>query len=164
MDNTLSLRFAVGLGVVGLGMTLIAMLFGVVPLWLVLSPAITIVFAVRHPLFALLVWREQPAGTEDAGAAQALLSGLWSGAALLPLWLTCPWRFSASAGLSSLVLAALRYKQAREAQEEGSQMNPVALARLEVRRQVRELWDLLPSPAIRNTAEGDASGDSDARR
>lgn len=164
VDNALSLRFAVGLGALGIGTGLVAMLFGIVPLWLVLSPAITIGFAVRHPMLALLVWREQPAGTEDAGVAQAVLSGLWSGAALVPLWLTCPWRFSASAGVSAVVLAALRYKQARDAQAEGNLPHPLTVVRLELRRNARELWELLPSPAIRNTAEGDAFGDSEVHK
>jgi hypothetical protein len=162
VDNALSLRFAVGLGLLGAGCAFVAVFFGIVPVWLVLSPAITIGFAVRHPMVAMLVWRVQPAGMEDAGAARAVLAVLWGGAALVPLWLTCPWRSSASAGVSVLVLAGLRYKQARDAQAEGNnQMTAPTLVWLEIHRQVRELWELLPSPAIRNTAEGEPCDEAD---
>lgn len=156
VDSTLSLRFAAGLGGLGFLCALGAILFGFLPSWLFLSPAITLGFSVRHPLLALVLGHQ-------VDASSAVAAALWSGAAIVPLLCIAPLeRVVITAGGCAVVLGCLRYKHTRDHEGEHAQagrFSELLSRRVEVQRQVREWWELLPAPSVRNTADTDVVED-----
>ena len=163
------MRFAVGLGGLAFLLALGALVLGFLPMWFVLSPVMTLAFAVRHPLLALVLGHQ-------VEAAPAVAAALWSGAALVPLLCIAPLERVVVTAVTTAVLcfACLRSRRTREegAREDrahgvrvlAAQMSELLSRRVLVQRQVREWWELLPAPAVTNTADADETEDRDVPR
>jgi hypothetical protein len=206
VDERLTLRFALSLLAFGVVLSLSALLTAVVPVWLVLSTLIVIVFAAKHPLLSLLQLQVSQQGAEagrrhlgrvlrgggwegDIGSDMGTVfaASLWSLSALIPVVCVVPLeRVIAVAlvcfGITAVALRLFGTKghgdpvPSREGEGggrdrdrqtdrqtdrgEGGVGSVVWRADLDrqVRVAVREWWDLLPAPKVRNKAEiGDVS-------
>ena len=150
VDNDLSLRFALGLLMIGVVLTAIALSFVIIPPWLMLSTAITLSFGFRHPLRALVDAHD---GTE-INVSSAAASGLWSGAAIVPVLFVAPFeRVAATAAACAIIVAGLVYKRAGQTGNRSRVSDTVNFWSREMQKQVREWWELLPAPTVVNSAD-----------
>lgn len=150
VDNDLSLRFALGLLIVGCVLTVIALSFVIIPPWLMMSTAITLSFGFRHPLRALLHAPDRA----EINISSAAAAGLWSGAAIVPVLCVAPFeRVAATAVVSAIIVAGLAYNKAGQRGNQARASDTVVFWSREMQRQVREWWELLPAPTVVNTAD-----------
>lgn len=150
-----------------------------VPLYLVLSCALTIAFGASHPVVAPPV--ESVWVAHGAGAVQVQLSWMLAGAVLLPLLLLADvtdraLRSTAMAALLVVSTYVVRWLHPRKKKDAASEDGPGAEGNTcdgaGTSRgaglysvwhpsnwvELVKCWDMLPAPAVRNVADG-TSGD-----
>ena len=173
VDDHLSLRFALGLIGLGALLTLIGFLFQLIPLWLILSTAISITFSVRHPLVALVQTSQSGSNTPNASSAAA--AALWSAISIFTVLCLAPIdRVGTCVSVCAVTIVCWRYALATRTGTNGETLRsacqheasedvvdlPFTIHsrtlgswRVEMQRQAREWWEHLPAPIVRNTAD-----------
>jgi hypothetical protein len=173
VDDHLSLRFALGLNGLGALLTLIGFLFQLIPLWLILSTAISITFSVRHPVVALVQTSKSGSNTPNASSAAA--AALWSSISIFTVLCLAPFdRVATCASVCAMTIVCWRYALATRTGTNGETLRPACQHeasedvvdlpftihsrtlgswRVEMQREAREWWELLPAPIVRNTAD-----------
>jgi hypothetical protein len=181
VDEFLSLRFALGLLVLGLLFGLFALMCHLIPPWLLLSTAIIFGFSVRHPLRALFMTRDGR-NADSVPISSAAAAGMWSLVSMIAITFIAPFqRVLCTMITCAVVLGCWYYKKFKDQRvrtgrlqrndgirdnsdllgtiQNDSASGLLSTYRQELQRQVREWWELLPAPSVRNTADQPGSGD-----
>jgi hypothetical protein len=174
VDEAITEQFARGLAALGCVLVVLGGAASHCPMWLVLSVGVTAAFGARHPLIAPPV--ESIWVAHGAGAVQVQLTWMLAGALLLPVLLVAEAteRAMVSVGVSVALAGAgciARRRGRRSASGAaagdtdadhaptgasggiGAYMATADAPWLGVQR----CWEMLPAPAIRNTADGSDS-------